>query len=85
MRHLIQGGESTERLELLLSLTSITSNDAKDALMEHLVRGIGAASAAALNGMTQSNFSRALKTVELVAATVERIKEIDWRHLKSDK
>lgn len=82
MRYLTQGLESAERLELLLALTSIKSEDVKDALADHLVRGLADATAAGLNGVTQSNFKRALNTLEAVAAKVERIKEIDWRHLK---
>lgn len=82
MRYLTQGGETAERLELLLSLTKITSEPVQDALADHLVRGLSDATAAGINGVTQSNLKRALDSLELVAATVERIKEIDWRHLK---
>lgn len=72
-------------MELLLQLTSITSEPVKDALSDHLVRGLADATAASLNGITQANFNRALKTLEAVAAKVERIKEIDWKHLQSSK
>jgi hypothetical protein len=82
VKYLIQGGESAERVELLLQLTSIRSEDIQDALADHLVRGLSDATAAGINGLTQSNFKRALDKLEEVAATVERIKEIDWRHLK---
>lgn len=83
MRYLTQGGQSAERLELLLQLTSISSEPVKDALADHLVRGLADATSDSLNGITQANFNRALKTLEAVATKVERIKEIDWRHLRT--
>lgn len=85
MRYLTQGGQTAERLQLLFSLTRIASDDIKAALNDYLVLGVSDATASRLNGVAQSNFSRALNGLEEVAATVERIKEIDWRHLKSDK
>lgn len=85
MRYLTQGGQTAERLELLFSLTRIASDDIKAALNDYLVRGLPDATASSLNGVAQSNFNRALNGLEEVAATVERIKEIDWRNLKSDK
>ncbi|WP_396180192.1 PapB/FocB family fimbrial expression transcriptional regulator [Flavobacterium sp.] len=84
MRYLTQGGQTAERLQLLFSLTRIASDDIKAALSDYLVRGLSDATASSLNGVAQSNFNRALNGLEEVAATVERIKEIDWRHLKSD-
>ena len=85
MRFLTQGGQTAERLELLFSLTRIASDDIKAALSDYLVRGLSDATASSLNGVAQSNFNRALNGLEEVAATVERIKEIDWRNLKSVK
>lgn len=85
MRYLTQGGQSVERLDLLFSLTRIASDDIKAALSDYLVRGLSDAAASSLNGVAQSNFNRALNGLEEAAATVERIKEIDWRSLKSVK
>lgn len=85
MRFLTQGGQTAERLELLFSLTRIASDDIKAALSDHLVRGLSDATASSLNGVAQSNFNRALNSLEEIAATVERIKEVDWRNLKSVK
>lgn len=85
MRYLTQGGQTAERLELLFSLTRIASDDIKAALSDYLVRGLSDATASRLNGVAQSNFNRALNGLEEVAATVERIKEVDWRNIKSVK
>jgi hypothetical protein len=87
MRYLIQGGEDAERLSHIISLTKITSENVQHALIDHFKKGSGLAAeaAAALNGVQLSNFTRAATRLEEVAATVERIKEIDWRHLKSVK
>ncbi len=85
MKYLTQGGQSTQRLQLLLSLTKITSENVRDALHDYLVRGFGDAMAASLNDVKPSNFNRALASLEQVAATVERIKELDLSVLKSVK
>ena len=87
MRYLIQGGEDAERLELIISLTKITSENVQQALIDHFKKGSGlsAETAAAVNGVKLSNFMRSINRLEEVAATIERIKEIDWRHLKSVK
>ncbi len=88
MKYLLQNGESEARLSLLLSLTNIRSEPTIQALRDHLqkdLRGLDEARAAALNGIELSNFSRAFKALNDVAAVVEKIKELDWRHLKSVK
>ena len=77
MRYLYQGSQSQARFELLVSLTRIQSLDVIDALKDFLVHGASDSNAAALNGVDKSNFNRALAKIELVAATVETIKEID--------
>lgn len=83
MRYITQGGESSERYELLISLTRINSEDIKAALKDYLVTGLADATAAAVNGVPLSNFTRALKTLNDTAATVEKIKELDWARFKS--
>lgn len=83
MRLLVQGSQSAERLALLLQLTRITSEPIIDALNDHLVRGYPDAFAAAANGVLQSNLKRALDGLEETAAIVEKIKEADWRHLRT--
>lgn len=83
MKYLIQGGESRQRLALLVSLTKITSNNIQDALTDHLCTGLSDTAAAAMNGVQLSNFNRALATLNQVAETVEQIKSLDWQHLKS--
>ncbi len=82
MQRLLQGHESAERLELLLALTSIRSEGIRAALADHLVKGHAVAQAAALNGERDNNIRRALVTLEGVADTVEKIKEIDWQSVK---
>jgi hypothetical protein len=83
MRYITQGSESQERYELLISLTRISSEDIKAALKDYLVTGLADATAAAVNGIPLSNFTRALKTLNDTASTVEKIKELDWARFKS--
>lgn len=82
MNVLIQGMESLERVNLLLALTRIDSEDVKSALIDYLTNGVDLKSAAELNDVKQQNFNRALKRINSVAYTVEKIKEIDWARFK---
>lgn len=77
MKYLIAGTVSAERLELLISLTSIRSEDMKEALKWHLVHGHQQATAAALAQVPPNNLGRAMTVVERVASIVEAIKEYD--------
>lgn len=83
--YLLQGMEPEGRVKLLLSLTKITSEPVCKSLVDYLSKGFTEAEVVMINGVTQSNFSRALSTLEKVASTVEAIKEIDLHHLKSVK
>lgn len=85
MRLLVQGGQDAESVDLLISLTSISSEDVKDALKKHLVTGLTDSTSCSLYGVSQSNFNRALKRLEETAATVEKLIEKRVRHIKSVK
>ena len=77
MNHLKHGGHNSEKLELLLSLTSIRSDDVKAAIKDYLIRGANLEISAELNCINTPNLKRALKRLNETAAAVERIKEID--------
>ncbi len=79
MNYIFKGSQTTERLNLLLSLCKISSEDIKTALSDYLVRGIDKKSAALLNGVPAPNFSRALNQLNAKAEVVEEIKELDWQ------
>lgn len=81
MKYLAQGLESDERLSLLISLTNIRSDSIKFALNDFLVKGINYHLSAALHDVPEPNLARALTRLETVAATIEKIKDIDWNHL----
>ena len=81
MKYLFIDSQSEQRFELLLSLTRINSDDVVSALYDHLVKGASENSAAIINGISMSNFNRAFKKLNEVAAAVERVKEIDLRKL----
>jgi hypothetical protein len=70
--------ESKRRIELLLSLTKLSSKPTIDALHNYLVDGWTESRAIVINGIEQSNFSRALAKLNKVASVVEEIKNIDW-------
>jgi hypothetical protein len=78
MNVLLQGGQSIKRLELLLQLTLIKSENMKDALKSYLVDGMSESAVAALHSVDRNNFIRTLSKLNEKAAIVESIKEIDW-------
>jgi hypothetical protein len=78
MKCLYKGSQSQERLNLLIKHTGIESENIKDALSDHLVRGINKTAAAALNSVPNGNLTRALKTLEKHAQITEELKQHDW-------
>lgn len=78
MNVLLQGGQSIKRLELLLQLTLIKSENMKDALKSYLVDGMSESAVAALHSVDRNNFIRTLSKLNDKAEIVESIKEIDW-------
>ncbi len=82
---MIQGLETVERLELVISLTSIRSQPQIDALRRYFVGGVNISACAALSDLTESNLQRAIKRVQAVDDTIEHIKELDWARFKSPK
>lgn len=83
MYTLIQGSESVERVDLLFELTKITSVETKNAVKCHLCQGRSEKDAAYIHDVALSNLSRALVKLNQVASIVEKIKESDWRNIKS--
>ena len=77
MKYLFQGRESKAKIKELLSLTRISSDQLKESIINHLCKGESESVSCLTSGVTQSNFNRGLSTLNEVAATVERIKEID--------
>lgn len=82
---LLAGSKPKARVELLLSLTKISSDNIKLSLVAHLCDGFSDSSAASLFDVPKSNFNRALNQLNQVATTVEAIKEIDWQKFYSEK
>ena len=78
MKFLSKGLEPEERINLLLQLTKIGSENIKSALVDHLSKGLTENDAAMLNNVSQQNFNRALKRLNGVAGVVEQIKELDF-------
>ena len=79
---LIKGIEPQERVNLIMKLTKIGSENIRSALIDHLSKGLSENDAAMLNDVPQQNFNRALKRLNEVAAVVEKIKEFDWDKFK---
>lgn len=77
MKFLSKGLEPELRVNLLLRLTKIGSQNIKSALVDHLTKGLTENDAAMLNDVSQQNFNRALKRLNVVAGVVEQIKELD--------
>jgi len=82
MKMLVRGLECQKRVDLLISLTRMSSETQKQAIIDHLVKGRSETQAAILNDVSQSNFNRAISRLNEIAGIVEEIKVIDWKHLK---
>lgn len=67
---------TNEQLDLLLTLTSIRSNDLKAALRSHFVDGLTQREAAAMFGVHEGQFSRRAKTVREVEETVIKLSKL---------
>lgn len=85
MKYLLSGGESKERVLLMLKLTKINSEPLRDAVTDHLVKGFSEKDSAELNDIPQQNFNRAMVRLNEVAGIVEDIKNHDWAKFKSGK
>ena len=82
---MLQGMETDQRLNLVISLTSIRSEPQKLALQKHFVEGLNFSACAALSEISESNFQRAMDRVQAVDDVIEKIKELDWVQFKSEK
>jgi len=80
MQYLFKGSQTQERLNWLLAMCKIKSVDIKAAASDHLVKGMSKTHAALLNNVPAPNLSRALKTLNIYAELVEKIKEHDAAH-----
>ena len=76
MKYLSQGLESAEKVELLLQLTNIRSENIQMALVDHLVKNFSISDAAVINSCRQPNLTEALSSLNKVAEKVEKINEI---------
>lgn len=72
---LLQGQESQTKIELLLSLTSITSDDVKRALVAHFAHGYATSMAQNNFDVSQQAFSRAAVKLNNVYKTVRKIND----------
>lgn len=83
MNYLRNGGENKKKIELLVSLSSMTSDGIKAGLSDYFHRGFSESDAAALNGVLQPNLKKSINRLNEIAGIVELIKDIDWSKFKS--
>ena len=82
---LLCGMEDKRRVELLLSLTKVSSEPVINAIFDHLVDGKTETGAVAINMLQQQNFNRAMVKLNKVAGIVEEIKDCDWAKFKANQ
>jgi len=85
MKHLVQGAEKTEKIDLLISLTSLDSEDMRSAMVDHFCRNMKRSDSALINNVKEPNLSRDIKKINEVAGKLERLKEMDWVKYKEYK
>ena len=76
MKYLSQGLENTKKINLLLQLTKISSDNITSAIHDHLVSNFSTGDAANLNNCKQGNLSVALKELNKVAELTEKLFEL---------
>lgn len=76
---LVCGMESKEKIDLLLSITKIESENLINALHDHFCLGKSSATAAALNGLTRTNMRPAIIKLNKIASFGESYHEIKVR------
>lgn len=85
MKLLMRGGESAERVALLVAGTRICSPSVINALNSYLCSGRSQCIAASCSGVSVQQLNRGIQRLEKLAAIIEEIKALDWQHLSSDK
>ncbi|AWY02847.1 transcription factor protein [Alteromonas phage JH01] len=73
---LLQGGESQLKIDLLLSLTSIRSDNVKRALVAHYVNGSPTANCELVYDLSQQEFHRAKRRLKEVYETVQQLNDV---------
>ncbi len=73
---LIQGQESDLKLDLLLSLTSLTSEPVTNALREHYIKGTAQKMCEMKYSISQQAFSRAAKRLNEVYEIVQQLNDV---------
>lgn len=85
MKYLVQGMESTAKIDCLLALTKIDSERKIKALHHHFVRGIDIALAASMCSLPQPNLTEVIDALNKVAAQCEKFHELKIYQLTSIK
>ncbi len=76
VNYLCQGLESYRKIDLLLKLTRISSENMQMALSDHFANNFTVSQASQINGVNHSNLLVAIKKLNAVAEVVELLHEI---------
>ncbi len=76
---LCAGLESEESIDIIISMTKLSSEKMIKALKYHLVNGAAEKMAVAAFGVTQSNFNRDLSKLNDVARKIDKYFELNYR------
>ena len=79
MKVLIKGMETQARIDLLLQLTKVKSENKKQALYDHYCNGSTVSAAAALNGVKQPKLAELIAKIERIAVINEKLFELKNR------
>jgi len=80
MKLLIQGKENLEKITMLIGLTSIKSKSMHSAIIDYYCSDNNRKkrAVALMNDVIETNLSRDIKKINVVAGKLERLKELDW-------
>ena len=78
MKYLSRGQESKKKLDLLISLTKIDSENIVCGIYDHLYRNFSISNSASINNLSQPNLSVAINKLNEVAEIVEKINDLKY-------
>lgn len=75
---MLHGGNDKKRIDMLLSLTKMSSEEMHKALHYYFVNGLAEAQIVSMTSVTKSNLSRDISKLNKINDIVEKIKELDY-------
>lgn len=77
--YLLQGFEKEAQINIIIGMTNTRSENVIDAMKDYFVKGHRVEDCIKMNGITDSNFSRAVKKLNEVAGQMHKYFELEFK------